>query len=652
MDETTMMRQRNANYDTSNSESSYDPDVEVDYGSHRRSWTSERGKRRGRRRPRVRSEEVKQNKPLRRISKSKRGSFLAKFLGSPKRKNVSGGASTASGETGTNTADNSSVSPEELNNSFCSHSGSNPMFRSLTKMVRRNSMESSASGGAGGRMSNQSSMSGPAVNLTLEEYHLVVENLQLHAEELEADGNPDEALDLLQEALEMAEERTDAIVSKTEILCKLVVLHLTIADEQEALHARSKEMVPVRDESMDENHVDLLAGQNSYLIKQNLKETVHHQGAKRYLNRIKPELVQPDWLGEPSQDLVDFFCNSDAWELGILLTQELQKKEGIQQDFQQLARMHYQVACKKLDAQKSEGALLHLQATATYLQKVPKEELDRTQCVQVLHLLANEYFSHQEYVLALETYKREMLYAPDDHKASLYCQMAQVYVAAGALEDALKQISLAKEVQDDGLDESSNIRSQILQTEGDVLFRVGRSEDSLECYQKALHECDSSPADKAKLLYTMGKICAKLGRIRSAITYFTRELEITKKALGPNHMSVSRILHELAKLYDKGLGEHKIAILKYNKALAVELSNLQECHASAGTCSHCNHENHEMCRRHASWKRQITGQIVETKKAQGRIYYKLGDFQRAMNTTSFMDSSQGGGVQGRRHTLY
>lgn len=611
---------------------------------------SHRGKRRGRRHPRVHSEEPKPtNKPMKRLSKNnnnnnnKRPSLLSKFLGSSLGKNVfsSGGASTASGETAT--ADNSSISPEELHNSYSSHNNNTnnnnngSKIRNFTKMVRRNTIDSMASNKSGGWGSVSST------NLfTPEEFKLAVTNLQMHAEDLEADGNPDEALDLMQEALELAEDQKDSLAVKTEIMCKLVALHLVIAREQQ--EASMRETVLVQEESNEGSQRQLLARQSSYRIKQGLKETVHHQAAKRYLNRIKPGLVQPGWLGEPSQGLVDFLCKSDAWELGILVAQELLEQE----DYAQLATMHYQVACQKLDAQKSQDALRHLQATATYLQKVPKDQLDTTLYVQVLHLLANEYQSQQEYVSALETYKREMLYAPIDQQASLYCQMAQVYVAAGALDDALKQIALAKEVQDRV--ENADSQFQILQTEGDVLFRVGRIEDSLECYQQALHECDSCSADKAKLLYTMGKICVKLGRVRSAITYFTRELEITKQALGPNHMSVSRVLHELAGLYDKGLGEHKIAILKYNKAMAVELLNLQECHASANTCKHCNHETHELCNRHANWRRQITAQIRDTKQKQGRIYYKLGDFERAMRT-SFVETTSGA-AGGRRHSAF
>jgi len=605
---------------------------------------SQRPKRRGRR-PQAKNEEhnkKKESKPLRR--KSRRNSLLHKFLGSSKGKQVSsGGGSTTSGETMSNNADNS----EELHNSCITNS--NPVLRSLAKIVRRGSMDSTTSNKSGRRISIQGSLSSNgAMLMSPEEYKIAIANLQVHANELEDNGKPDEALDIWQEALELADERTDALATKTEILCKLVVLHLFIANEQEELHSSLQFIV--KDESKDENRRQMLARENSRRLMQGLKETVHHQAAKRYLIRIKPKLVQPGWLlGTPTKaSLLDFLHYAEAWELAIFVTKELQLEEKGKEDFQELATIHYKVACQKLDAQKHEDALSHLQSTATYLQKVPKDELDMTLYTQVLHLLANEYQSQQEYGSALEIYKEEMLFAPLDQKASLYCQMAQVYIAVGMLDSALEQIESAEGVQQKVAESNDSIRCQILHTRGDVFFRLGRIEDSLECYQEALHELDSSPADKAKLLYTMGKICVKLGRVRSAITYFTRELEITKQELGPSHLSVSRILHELAKLYDRGLGEHKVAIRKLKKALAVEWSNLTECHASASACPHCNRETHELCSRHASWKRQITAQIQETKKAQGLIYYKLGDFERAMKT-SFIESSSS---RGRRHSLY
>ena len=130
----------------------------------------------------------------------------------------------------------------------------------------------------------------------------------------------------------------------------------------------------------------------------------------------------------------------------------------------------------------------------------------------------------------------------------------------------------------------------------------------------------------------MGRLCLKLGRVRQAITYFQKELEITKKALG-NHLSVSRVLHELARLYDEGLGDYKMALLQYKEAFKVEYSVLQKCQSDILQCPRCNQTTHRACAIHATLQRDCVQQMRETKKCQGRIHFKLGDFEKALQTS-------------------
>jgi tetratricopeptide (TPR) repeat protein len=174
---------------------------------------------------------------------------------------------------------------------------------------------------------------------------------------------------------------------------------------------------------------------------------------------------------------------------------------------------------------------------------------------------------------------------------------------------------------------------------------------SMLVYQQALNEA-KSPADKAKLLYTMGRLCIRLRRTREAISFFTRELEITKQELGVNHLSVSHIYHELAKLYDEGLGEQKMALMKYNKALQIELAVLQECHYAVATCERCNPIAHRMCEPHSTMHTQVTGQIRETKKSQGRMHFKLGDFDKALRTSFFNEQAPTGNGRRRAHLAH
>ena len=55
---------------------------------------------------------------------------------------------------------------------------------------------------------------------------------------------------------------------------------------------------------------------------------------------------------------------------------------------------------------------------------------------------------------------------------------------------------------------------------GDVYYQLGRMEESLEVYQNAL-EAVVNPVEKAKLLYTLGRLCIQLKQICGAISYFT-----------------------------------------------------------------------------------------------------------------------------------
>jgi tetratricopeptide (TPR) repeat protein len=258
--------------------------------------------------------------------------------------------------------------------------------------------------------------------------------------------------------------------------------------------------------------------------------------------------------------------------------------------------------------------------------------------MQVLQLLATEYNSQEQYNLALDAYEEQLRHAPSAKQASLYCQMARLYISLEKLDLALGKLQLAAAHMEAS---ESSIRFELLQTKGDVFFRLGRMEESLQVHEQALKEAASiNPAETAKLLYTMGRLCIRLRRIRPAISYFSRELEITIQELGIDHLSVSRILHELAKLYDECLGEHKMALMKLNKALSIELAVLQECHYAVTRCANCNPVTHHMCSQHALLQHDVSAQIRETKKCQGRIHFKLGNFEKALKT-SFNEKTAG-----------
>lgn len=382
----------------------------------------------------------------------------------------------------------------------------------------------------------------------------------------------------------------------------------------------------------------------------------HRQAAKQYAHRLKPAMVKSSWIGCTSE-LMNFLSEAEAWELALVVAEKIiqdsvyngQRK---QVDPAKLASIHFQVASQKLNTQRQGEALQHLQATLKNLQQLTLAERDMILYLQVLQLLATEYETQGMPKLALSTYTEELKYASKERQAHICCQMAEIYIAEKQLDMALQELEeAAKRVVEMGASEGSEdaqgtIRRQLLHTKGDVYFRLGRFDESMQVYQQALSE-SKYPAEKAKLLYTMGRLCIRLRRTRDAITCFTRELEITQQELGYNHLSVSRIYHELAKLYDEGLGEHKMALMKYNKALQIELAILQECQFGVASCHKCNPTSHRMCEMHANMHTSVMNQIRETKKCQGRMHFKLGDFNKALQT-SFLDHQPSGGKRSRR----
>eukprot|EP00536_Pseudo-nitzschia_multiseries_P001027 jgi/Psemu1/300475/fgenesh1_kg.13_\ len=207
-------------------------------------------------------------------------------------------------------------------------------------------------------------------------------------------------------------------------------------------------------------------------------------------------------------------------------------------------------------------------------------------------------------------------------------------MALEELESAYDQHDKNSSVCDDTNGDKSNtkhaIRTQLLQLKGDVYYRLGRRNESMQVYQQALEEAQS-PAEKAKLLYTIGRLCSRMGRTRDAISCFMHELEITQLELGAHHLSVSVIYHELAKLYDEGLGLHKMALKKYKKALEIELTVMDDLRTTVASCMECDATcSRRMCEAHANIHSHVQGQIRETKKCMGRMHFKLGDFDGAM----------------------
>jgi tetratricopeptide (TPR) repeat protein len=439
--------------------------------------------------------------------------------------------------------------------------------------------------------------------------------MQRRADDYHKQGQLEEAISTWLECFALAEDHQDSLARKTEFLCILVDLHLQASNR--------------------EHH--MTDGEPANILDAEAAAKRHREEAKRYLHRIKPALVQPAFWSN-STELFDFLVEDESWELALLVGVRLVEQLGVHGPGpEQFATVHFQIASQKLDSNRQGEALHHLQATVKYMQMIASEQRDMEMYLQVLELIASEYNAQGQSDLALDTYRESLKRAPLEKHASLCCRMAHVHLVSKRLDKALELLEAAASSLEYA---EPSIRLELLQTKGDVYCRLGRMDESLQVYQCALEEV-VNPAEKAKLLYTLGRLCVRLKHVRLAISYFTQEMEITEAELGKQHLSVSRVLHELAKLYDEGLGEHKMAMMKLRKALDIELAVLQECHFSITKCPKCNQVTHRMCPQHAALQRDVSNQIRETKKMQGRIHFKLGDFERALQT-SFDGTDQRG----------
>jgi tetratricopeptide (TPR) repeat protein len=410
-----------------------------------------------------------------------------------------------------------------------------------------------------------------------------------------------------------------------------------------------------------------------YSSSNNSSLDFHKRKAKRMAHRIKSVLVQPTWLRR-DVSFMEFLCDAKAWELALIVANKLMGGEESSSDGEQgddkdihkrpsevnstvspqrLATLHFNISSLRLHSHRQGEALQHFQATILCLKQVPIDQRDMTMYLQALQLVAAEYQQQGNSMLALQSYEEQRKHSPSEQHARISCQMAEVYISEGQLELAIKELESAHDLHhsnsnnnnddndnDDNDDDDqatgkatiSAIRLQLLQTKGDVYSRLGRMDESMQVYQQALQET-KNPAEEAKLLYIMGRLCIRMGRTRDAISCFTHELEITQRELGAHHLSVSVIYQSIAKIYEE-ISDYNMGIYYYNKALKIELSVMQDLHSVASSCSKCDTAlSHRMCDVHVNIRSQLLGQIRETKKNLGRIHFKLGDFDGALKAS-------------------
>lgn len=529
-----------------------------------------------------------------------------------------------------------------------------------------------------------------AANLQLQ-FDSEQKQLQHLAREMHREGHFHRAIMYWEKSLELGERNRDfsSLSSLTEIRCMLLRLHFQeskrlnqepqneTTDNPRGSPSSCDESL-VADLSQHSLSLEEVVNSTSFDFQEKQKRqlpassengnaaTYHRQEAQQYINGIKPVMVQPGWL-RYDHSLMNFLCEAKAWELALVVAKGLSEKSLSDQltveeeeefekgqrpeeppivklvDPHMLAVIHFHVASLKLKRHKQGEALQHLQMTVQRFQEVSADQRDTNMYINALQLLATEYQAQGKSNLALKTFRNLQNHASSEQYARISSRMAEIYIADGQLDMALKELESTYdqyEKNSNACGDRSNsnpstkntIRSQLLQLKGDVYCRLGRMDESLEVYQQAFEEAQYPP-DKAKLLYIMGRLYNRMGRTHDAISCFEQEMKVTQVELGANHVSLCVIYHELAKLYDEGLGLHKIAMKKYKKALEIELSVMDDLRSTVVSCNKCaDISSNRICDKHANIHSQVQGQIRETKNCIGRLHYKLGDLKGAMKT--------------------
>ena len=467
-------------------------------------------------------------------------------------------------------------------------------------------------------------------------------------------------------------------VPVTEILCMLVDLHHQESKRLEDLIKKTKSIsdVPLSTvnamplivgdsrhgpdlEGADTESSTTIGGTNQQLpCDYCFAAAAHHKSeAQRYVLCINSAMVQPTWLrSDPS--LMEFLYENEAWELALIIAIQLSKnsthdKKAAEErneneerqpldessvtvvNPQKIAMLHYRIASLKTESGNAGQALQHLQSAVANFQKVPLDERDVPMFLHALDLLAAEFKNQGRLVLALNAYKKKQNYAPPGQCAHISFQIAEIYKLDGQFGKALEELESAYDQLCKNGTENCNsvyeIRFKLLQNKGEVYYHLGQIDDCIREYQLALQEA-RSPSEKAKLLFVMGRLSVRTGRVQEAVDFFLQELKITEKELGAQHISTSFIYHELAELYDKCLGLHNEGMQNYEKALQIELALMDKLNSEILLCDKCINTSHscQMCDTHAKLYSQMQGQIRETKKSMGRIRFKLGDFDGAI----------------------
>jgi len=313
-----------------------------------------------------------------------------------------------------------------------------------------------------------------------------------------------------------------------------------------------------------------------------------------------------------SQTLLTFWRDREDWERALATAHELDVKAAT------LAQIHYDIGVGSTTLATS---LEHLNSALSLLQGTEGSDLMEEARLAIIA----KHAQHEDFETAMELHDMTHRTSAKD-KCRGQLQRAQLLVAAQQYDEALEALDVG--LAEAGPDKT--LRSTLVKAKGDLLFHhLNQRDEGMNLYQELLNDAeDSPPSEQTKLLYTLGRMAMKCGDYNQALLYSQQELGIVRHALGKTHLEVARIYQDMARMSDVNLCDYDTSLDYYKKALALYQFNLAELQHKALYC------------RKASAAVVLDAQIQEVtkllrqvQKSMGRIHYKTGDFEKAVQAS-------------------
>ena len=116
---------------------------------------------------------------------------------------------------------------------------------------------------------------------------------------------------------------------------------------------------------------------------------------------------------------------------------------------------------------------------------------------------------------------------------------------------------------------------------GWILIKTGQSEKAEALYQMLLDK-SSSNTDRALYLNQLALVYDSMGEYSKALSYYEKDLEISKQALPPNHPDLATSYNNIGIVYDD-MGEYSKALSSYEQSLEIMKVSLPPNHPSLAT---------------------------------------------------------------------